>query len=117
MLRTTSVAAAPVVLDLLGMDPNPTPSEGGGGGSNGAANGDGEGRGAADEPGGARPMLMLTGMAPLPSMMGPVGAARGAASEMAALCGEVRFFLIYLLFGKERGRREGEEGGRLWMPC
>lgn len=84
-----AAAAAPVVLDLLGMDPNPSES-GGGGAANGGASVEGEG---ANEPGDAP--LMLTAMAPLPSMMGPVGAARGAASEMAALCGEVSFVSFF----------------------
>ncbi|CAM9768696.1 unnamed protein product [Ectocarpus sp. 4 AP-2014] len=75
-------AAPPVVLDLLGLDPSP---------SDGAAAGDGGGAEAVanGKEGAVTPGAMLTSMALVPSMMGPVGAARGAVSEMAALCGEV----------------------------
>ncbi|CAN0327742.1 unnamed protein product, partial [Ectocarpus sp. 12 AP-2014] len=75
-------AAPPVVLDLLGMDSSPSDgaAAGNGGGVEAVANG---------KEGTVAPGAMLTSMALVPSMMGPVGAARGAASEMAALCGEV----------------------------
>ncbi|CBJ32812.1 Coatomer protein complex,delta sub-unit [Ectocarpus siliculosus] len=75
-------AAPPVVLDLLGMDPSP--SDGGAAGDGGGAEAVANGKEGTVAPG-----AMLTSMALVPSMMGPVGAARGAASEMAALCGEV----------------------------
>lgn len=81
----SAAAPPPVVLDLLGMDPSP---------SDGAAAGDGGGAEAVanGKEGTVAPGAMLTSMALVPSMMGPVGAARGAASEMAALCGEVGVF-------------------------
>ncbi|CAN0186855.1 unnamed protein product [Scytosiphon promiscuus] len=93
-MKGAANGAAPVVLDLLGMDPSP--SEGGVGGlnANGStalvaiANGDG-GEEEHGRVGGGSGALMLTELALAPSMMGPVGAARGAASELAALCGEV----------------------------
>lgn len=87
------MSAAPEVLDLLGLDHQ---SLGGGAeSSNGLKkpNGDAVGNGA----GAARP-LMLTQLAVAPSMLGPVGAARGAASEMAALSAEVRGFVLYYAF-------------------
>lgn len=99
-----------MVLDLLGMDPNPP--EGGGAANGGAGAGGSDG---VDESGGGEARLVLTAMAPLPSMMGPVGAARGAASEMAALCGEVSLFLCLFVFCRERGRITGGRGSR-W-PC
>ncbi|CAN0299944.1 unnamed protein product, partial [Ectocarpus fasciculatus] len=80
-------AAPPVVLDLLGMDSSPSDGAAAGGGG-----GDGDGEAVANGKEGSTvlaPGAMLTSMALAPSMMGPVGAARGAASEMAALCGEV----------------------------
>lgn len=83
-----AVSAAPEVLDLLGLDPQ---SLGGGGAesANGLKKPNGDAVG--NEAGAARP-LMLTQLAVAPSMLGPVGAARGAASEMAALSAEVRGF-------------------------
>lgn len=107
-------AAPPAVLDLLGLDPQPLDGVGtgmGGGASNGArknnaseVNGDGGGCSDGAMEGGLPAPLMLE-MALAPSMMGPVGAARGAASELAALMGEVRFWTW--------GRRGGGGGGGL----
>lgn len=90
---SAAAAAPPVVLDLLGMDPSP---------SDGAAAGDGGGAAEAvanGKEGTAAAGAMLTSMALAPSMMGPVGAARGAASEMAALCGEVGIFSSWFFTG------------------
>lgn len=73
------------VLDLLGLDPQPA----GEAGANGPAR-DGDGGGDDDGPkanGSAKPLLLTGAVAP--SMMGPVGAAREAANELAALAGEV----------------------------
>lgn len=82
-----------VVLDLLGLDPQSADGTGTGA-SNGARNAlevNGDSGGGVTDGGLSSPPMMLE-MALAPSMMGPVGAARGAASEMAALVGEVRFW-------------------------
>lgn len=93
-----------MVLDLLGMDNNP-PEDGSNGGGPAVANGGGGGGEGSEE--GAKHALMLTEMAPLPSMMGPVAAARGSAAEMAALCAEVRStWYIFVMSGV------GVDGGR-----
>lgn len=82
------MSAATEVLDLLGLDPQSL-----GGGAESANGSKPNGDAAGTEAGAARP-LMLTQLAVAPSMLGPVGAARGAASEMAALSAEVRGFLL-----------------------
>lgn len=103
---------APIVLDLLGLDnPQSTTAtsdlngnvsadgNGTGASANGQANNGNAAAAAATGKGNAgdAKVLMLTDGGLAPSMMGPVGAARGAGSELAVLAGEVR--------GWKRGRR------------
>ena len=74
------------MLDLLGLDPHPLAN----GSSKLLAATGANGDATSTEEGGSSRALMLTELAVAPSMLGPVGAARGAASEMSALMAEVR---------------------------